>query len=425
MTWRTRYLITVDYFKSNLTNISIQPSETEILNPNCNVCDIPLVPFITVSNKDAKPILEKRVCLTCGFICFTRMPKQTWFEVFYREKWDAKGRAAVDNSRPAHAYSDNIRKLAEVAPNRDARILDIGAGFGGFLLSAQNNGFTNVEGIEASAHRSKYCRESLGLAVNTIPVEKISDCFGSLRKESLFDIIHSHHVLEHVYDLDKAISNFYQLLKPGGHVIFFVPNWLKVEPLVNVGHFLGHVRHFTPVYFSKLLAKHGFEITSVDDSLCIVARRTSAEKAQIALQTTLESSTVIAEIEHKVAKEFFGNKVQVSPLLTRFYFSGPNNWLHFPDDKGRARWLPLQIIIKKFVFGVMANDQAIRGPAGNPFRLLQPSFFIRKLLSKILVFDKYEMGGTLITSSDSQSDLTAPPLVDFRYKEPFGVGSIK
>lgn len=90
-----------------------------------------------------------------------------------------------------------------------------------------------------------------------------------------FDIILCNHVLEHIPDHHKALSELYRVMKPGGWGVFQVPQDLKREttfedPTITdpeqrrriFGQY-DHVRVYGQDYFD-LLRQAGFEVEAVD-----------------------------------------------------------------------------------------------------------------------------------------------------------------
>jgi SAM-dependent methyltransferase len=93
-----------------------------------------------------------------------------------------------------------------------------------------------------------------------------------------FDLVFTHHVLEHVYDIDRTINHVQSFLKPNGHV-------LHVMPCGNEGSFEhcicsirkdgidgklenrfffedeGHVRRMTTQRLSQLMSNYHFNLT--------------------------------------------------------------------------------------------------------------------------------------------------------------------
>lgn len=92
-----------------------------------------------------------------------------------------------------------------------------------------------------------------------------------------YDVIFCNHVLEHIIDDAKAMSELFRVLKPGGMGIFQIPQELEREttyedfsitdPEARKKHFgqYDHVRVYGRDYFDKLRAI-GFKVDEVDYS---------------------------------------------------------------------------------------------------------------------------------------------------------------
>ena len=95
--------------------------------------------------------------------------------------------------------------------------------------------------------------------------------------DNTFDVVFCNHVLEHVTDDNKAISELYRILKPGGLGIFQVPQDTNLEttyedanitsPEERAKHFgqYDHLRIYGMDYFDKL-KNAGFKVTPYDFS---------------------------------------------------------------------------------------------------------------------------------------------------------------
>ncbi|MGB5242727.1 MAG: methyltransferase domain-containing protein [Lutimonas sp.] len=95
--------------------------------------------------------------------------------------------------------------------------------------------------------------------------------------DNTFDLILCNHVLEHIKDDAKAMSELYRVMKPGGMGIFQIPQEIEREttfedfsitsPEERAKHFgqYDHVRVYGRDYFDRL-RKAGFTVNEVDYS---------------------------------------------------------------------------------------------------------------------------------------------------------------
>lgn len=117
------------------------------------------------------------------------------------------------------------------------RYLDVGCGFGGFLVAFARLGM-KVMGFEIDPERvmlaSANC-EDFGLGGSVVEGDILDDTFtASLDK---FDAITMIDVIEHVLDVPKALRNAVRLLNPGGVLLLEIPNRHSIEFVGSDGHF--------------------------------------------------------------------------------------------------------------------------------------------------------------------------------------------
>lgn len=126
--------------------------------------------------------------------------------------------------------------------DKNARILEIGCGFGKNLLALQALGYNRIEGIDLSGEQVSYARDTLGLG----QVQQADALEWLQRAEPGIDCILLIDVLEHL-DLDTLMALgelMHEKLAPGGRVLVQVPNDLAPLNPFRQGD-LTHLRAFT------------------------------------------------------------------------------------------------------------------------------------------------------------------------------------
>ncbi|ESU30044.1 SAM-dependent methyltransferase [Flavobacterium limnosediminis JC2902] len=154
------------------------------------------------------------------------------------------------------AIRDKVSLITSLQPQKGT-LLDIGAGTGDFLQEAKNQNWS-CTGIEPS-DKAKAIAINKGVS--------FSDDLASLENHS-FDVITMWHVLEHVPDLEKQITELKRLLKPGGTILIAVPNYKSFDA-EYYGKFWAaydvprHLWHFSKISIEKLFARENMKLVKV------------------------------------------------------------------------------------------------------------------------------------------------------------------
>lgn len=131
------------------------------------------------------------------------------------------------------------------------KVLDFGCG-GGWLLTHLN--CAKKVGVELNEAAHEVCRN------NGIEIYKTIDCV----PDKDFDVIISHHCLEHVPYPIQALSSLRGLLKPGGKLILVVPidDWRRQYDYTakDIDH---HLHTWTPRLMANTISEAGYEIITV------------------------------------------------------------------------------------------------------------------------------------------------------------------
>lgn len=138
--------------------------------------------------------------------------------------------------------------------NKKGNLLDIGAGTGDFLAYAKSKKW-EVIGIEPSQKAKDLALKKGVLFVKS--TEELSD--------NSFDVITMFHVLEHVEDLDKQLSELKRISKPNGIIIIAVPNFKSYDANYYKEFWAAydvprHIWHFSKIAIQKLFSEKEIEL---------------------------------------------------------------------------------------------------------------------------------------------------------------------
>jgi SAM-dependent methyltransferase len=121
---------------------------------------------------------------------------------------------------------------------KNKRVLDVGCGYGGFLVAAGRAGAREVVGIDTnptvlalaplllSDYSVEARLESANLIEPSLP-----------NRLGFFDVIICNDVLEHVTSVDGAIVNLAAMLAPGGRIFLEIPNGNSINYVRSDGHY--------------------------------------------------------------------------------------------------------------------------------------------------------------------------------------------
>ena len=134
---------------------------------------------------------------------------------------------AIDAHLNEYIGSSHTNYLIEkITPHvsKGMKILDIGSGYGGFVLAAIQYGY-NCQGIEIAEFD---CQISKERALDQNIDDKVFTQGSALNlpyEDSFFDVVTFWNVLEHIDDYKTAIKEARRVLKPGGKMLIIAPNY--------------------------------------------------------------------------------------------------------------------------------------------------------------------------------------------------------
>jgi len=209
-------------------------------------------------------------CKQCTLVYVDPLPPRTELEQHYDEDYYSEW---ISSQRVPRERLWQNRLDALLQYNQNGRLLDVGCGDGTFLRFAREAGF-EVYGTEISLYAGERLEK-----LYEIPV-----FMGALHEaeypSEYFDVVTLYHVIEHVDDPVRYLSETHRILKTGGLLVVACPN---VKSYVfNLAYLLYkgkrfqlfstndkeiHLYHFSAQTLTMLLKNNGFSLLSlgVDD----------------------------------------------------------------------------------------------------------------------------------------------------------------
>jgi len=222
----------------------------------CNLCGSTEHERISDRDRDGQ-VLHTVLCTGCGLVFSDPIPTETQLAEYYATRY-RKSYKGVERPKQYHIYRAGLSALRRLERIRSlvpegGRVLDIGSGGGEFLYLLTQRGY-RATGIEPDLGYGGYSIQEYGIDVRQAPLYAID-----LPAEE-FDLITTHHVVEHLRDPFQCFQRAYEMLKPGGVFVVDVPNVESVEHAPHNRFHYAHVHNFNPTAMEWMGYKAGFDV---------------------------------------------------------------------------------------------------------------------------------------------------------------------
>jgi len=162
-------------------------------------------------------------CRTYVNMDFNEMLVQETFGQEYYEKIQsfAFNIERIGKADPSYEiYLKGLKLLEQMLPDKQSlkRVLDVGAGYGSFVLTAIDEGW-DARGVELSEYAANVAREKNGLPVSGQTLQEL------LASKSEFTAVTLWDVIEHVSGIEAMLAECFQLLSPGGKLLIATDNF--------------------------------------------------------------------------------------------------------------------------------------------------------------------------------------------------------
>jgi SAM-dependent methyltransferase len=206
-------------------------------------------------------------CRRCGLIYQNPQPSFVELAAHYPHDYlpyqQAEGKRPSSLERASHNQA--LARLCDRVIARrpqPGRLLDVGCATGDFLFAMQQRGW-QVQGVEPVAHAAAQARQLFDLDVYTGLLEEAA------YQANTFDVVTLWDVLEHVTDPLATLIEVARILRPGGLLLFSLPNPASIEARLFGGSWVGweRPRHLTlipPALVPPYLQRAGLTFKGIE-----------------------------------------------------------------------------------------------------------------------------------------------------------------
>ena len=217
--------------------------------------------FKLISEKDSKSKGELIVCVcnTCSMVSQNPIPTEQEVEQYYATEY-RQDYKQVFEPKLKHVYRAGnlaLNRLGFLTKNNvtSGKLLDVGAGGGGFTYVSSQLGFDST-GIEPNIGYSNYAKDQYQVNVKTAQLTDIDD---------KFDVITMFHVMEHIPNPVKTFKKLYDLLNENGVLFIEVPNIETYGQSPDNTFFKAHIHYFNGATLTACASQY-FDVAVLDDS---------------------------------------------------------------------------------------------------------------------------------------------------------------
>ncbi|NNN13162.1 MAG: class I SAM-dependent methyltransferase [Acidimicrobiaceae bacterium] len=235
-----------------------------------------LVANIALRTPDGHPLgsgYQVASCSACG--CgFANVPEQTpYYEQYYASLAKYANEALTErlskkSGRPdsdlepvwvSEKAASSARRIRDLVPRIDSRVLDIGCSTGSLLAALGRLGYRELHGVDPSAESVYQANARAGINAEVGTFSSIPVGIGT------FDLICATGVFEHLWDVGAAVRSLLPLLRADGVIYVEVPDARRyLDPYVSPYEDFSteHINHFSATCLRWLASRFGLKTIS-------------------------------------------------------------------------------------------------------------------------------------------------------------------
>lgn len=294
---------------------------------------------------DERVYLGRGLCKTCGYLGCSRTFSPEWVDNYYRKEWTNSNRT-LNIEMTSNLTNIRPLELLEKVLDKDAFILDAGAGYGSSIKAFYESGYKNLEALELSERRVDVLRKRYNIKVDNTPLEKITK--SSILKKK-YDAVYLWHVFEHLTKLEECCTTLAEIVKDDGYLYIAVP-FFPEEHSLNLVNLHVHWHSFQDFTLNFLMSRFGFELVDEDTTfdgggIKALYKKTGPIREQGDFSLLPSPKKIRNSYNEKIFKDFqlmyliHEPKNNIKNIALNFYYNSsfagtelmryPMNWIDF------------------------------------------------------------------------------------------------
>jgi 2-polyprenyl-3-methyl-5-hydroxy-6-metoxy-1,4-benzoquinol methylase len=248
----------------------VTAGEKHVARRPCPVCDNTRVTnlysptFVVPSDYLLDAAYDVVCCTNCGAAYADTDVTQERYDQFYANA-SKYADTRISTGAGVLAWDDArlevmARAIFRFVPDQNARIVDVGCAAGGLLRWLGMLGYRRLYGIDPA--------ETCVAATEQIPgvTAAVGSLFNVPPGYGAADCVVLSHVLEHVREVSRAISQLREIVAPRGMVYVEVPDATRYHEFISApfqDFNTEHINHFSATTLSRALEEGGFTVDYV------------------------------------------------------------------------------------------------------------------------------------------------------------------
>ncbi|WP_085902017.1 class I SAM-dependent methyltransferase [Kiloniella majae] len=160
----------------------------------------------------------------------------SYLQTLYENIFDADSIESHIKDYLGFTFADQVAPLVARQVPEGGKVLDIGCGFGSFVLAARRLGI-DASGVEMASFEVDFAKRRIQHEMPDCDPDKIYSCADARTldiKQNSQDAVTFWNVLEHIEECESVLAYASEILRPGGLVYIICPNYFSFR---NEAHY--------------------------------------------------------------------------------------------------------------------------------------------------------------------------------------------